>query len=313
MRAFVADHSSSTGFCLADVPEPNAGQGVVVVAVSASSLNRGEVQHVRRYRSIPDGGGLGWDFAGTVLRSATDGTGPGVGEPVFGWSPTRGAWAEQLAVPIEHLARLPESVSPVEASTLGVAGLTATAALALAGRPLRDGHVVVTGATGGVGLLTTQLARLEGAHTWAVVRPATQPEWDGTMTDRVVRMIAGFDDADLPPPDLVVESVGGDVLSAALDVVADDGTVVTLGRTVELPATLPAGWFHKNAVLRGLSFSKEYREPGTTEQALSRLARLIGDGSLSADVGAVVPSVELGSAMDAVIDRTVRGKAVILW
>ena len=80
-----------------------------------------------------------------------------------------GAWAERVAVPVEHLAELPEAVSFEQASTLPVAGLTALRSLELGGFIVGK-RVLVTGASGGVGRFAIQLAKLAGAHVTAVAR-----------------------------------------------------------------------------------------------------------------------------------------------
>ena len=81
-----------------------------------------------------------------------------------------GAWAEVVSVPTSNLAALRDNVTLAQASTLPVAGLTALYALdradGLAGR-----KVLITGASGGVGNLAIQIAKLGGATVTALVRP----------------------------------------------------------------------------------------------------------------------------------------------
>ena len=75
-------------------------------------------------RKAPAGRRIGWDFAGTVTQAAADGTGPKPGARVTGMLRT-GAWAEQINVPTNQFAEIPDNVTFAQASTLPVAGLTA--------------------------------------------------------------------------------------------------------------------------------------------------------------------------------------------
>ncbi len=76
--------------------------------------------------------------------------------------PNAGAWAEQVAVPTNMLAAIPDSVTFAQAATLPTAGLTALCALEKGGLLLHR-RVLITGSTGGVGRFAHQLARLSGA------------------------------------------------------------------------------------------------------------------------------------------------------
>ena len=82
-----------------------------------------------------------------------------------------GSWAEQVAVPTNLLAEIPDSVTFAQAATLPIAGLTALHALEKGGFLLNK-RVLITGSTGGVGLFTVQFARLSGAYVVATARQA---------------------------------------------------------------------------------------------------------------------------------------------
>lgn len=310
----MADPSAPAGVSLRDVPSPTPGPGVASVTVVATSLNRGEVQHVRNYRRIPDGERVGWDLAGIVKEPATDGTGPVAGTAVFGWCRERGSWAEEVAVPISDVAQAPAGLTAVDASTLGVAALTAHEALELARRPLRSASVLVTGSTGGVGLFAVQLARLAGATVIASVRRAE----DAAQVLREVgdpdgvEVEVGLDSAG-EPVDLVLETVGGDLLSAALERVAPGGTVVSIGRTDPTHSEVPAGWFLKGARLDGLSIGSALPADGGAARALAAMGELVARGRLRTGVQRVVPATQMPAAMEALMERRVRGKVVLTW
>src|ERR687893_1271499 len=165
IKAVVVDPDAPNRLALADVEEPSPTPSEALVRVAAVSLNRGEV---RRAESSEPGFRPGWDLAGIVERAAQDGTGPREGTRVVGLLGA-GAWSERAAVPVNALAELPEGVSFEQAATLPVAGLTALYALEK-GDGLLGRNVLVTGASGGVGLFALGLASLGGAHPVALVR-----------------------------------------------------------------------------------------------------------------------------------------------
>src|SRR5262245_60808378 len=143
IRALVADPAATARLSQREVAAPQPAPDEAVVAVEAVSLNRGEV---RMLQHADDGWRPGWDLAGVVGQAAADDTGPPVGTRVVGLA-AGGSWAEQVAVPTDRLARLPDVVDAASAATLPVAGLTALRAVELADA-VEDRSVLVTGASG---------------------------------------------------------------------------------------------------------------------------------------------------------------------
>jgi NADPH:quinone reductase-like Zn-dependent oxidoreductase len=115
----------------------------------------------------------GWDIAGIVEETGYGVTRFAPGDAVFGMPrfPRRaGAYAEYATAPSLQLAAVPEHLDMAEAAALPLAGLTAWQAL-VEGAAIRQGtHVLVHGASGGVGHLAVQIAAAEGAHVIALAR-----------------------------------------------------------------------------------------------------------------------------------------------
>src|SRR5215469_15129300 len=226
IRAVVVEPAAPGKLAIKPVELRDPDRDEVAVRVTAISLNRGETR--RAVQQAEPGWRPGWDFAGVVATAAADGSGPRPGTRVVGILPS-GAWAERVNCRSHAVAALPETVSDAEAATLPVAGLTALHALRQGGL-LLGRKVLVDGASGGVGHLAGQLAMAAGAQVWGRVRReeyrAAVAEWCG---DRVVlgRELA----ADQPhgPFWLILDSLGGSALGAALGMLQPSGTCVTFG------------------------------------------------------------------------------------
>jgi NADPH:quinone reductase-like Zn-dependent oxidoreductase len=304
MRALVAAPALGEGVVeLRDVDEPTPKANQALVEVAATSLNRGECGALR---TATDGWRPGWDLAGTVVRAGE--RTPPEGARVVGWV-NGGAWAERVAVRADHLAPIPDELSFEIASTLPVAGLTAAGVLSIAGSILGK-HVAVTGAAGGVGRFAVQLAHLAGARVIAVVgRPERGEGLRELGADDVV---VGLE-PEGEPLDFVIESVGGASLAAALARVAHDGTVVTFGNSSNEPTSFdPRSFYRRGApVMVGYFVTHELLQGRTGSSQLAALASLVAEGRLKSEVGLTVPWGEANRAIAALMDRRVRGKAVL--
>jgi NADPH2:quinone reductase len=238
-----------------------------------------------------------------VVSPATDGSGPPAGTRVVGMV-GGGAWAERAAVPVDFLAPLPDEVSFASASTLPVAGLTAHRAI-LIGDHCADGRVLVTGAAGGVGHFAVQLAGHLGADVTAVVgRPDRGAELERLGATRVV---VGMPDSG--EYDLVLESVGGASLAAALAMVAPGGCVVSYGASSGEPTTFDVRTFYSRsgARLHGFQLFPELQRQGPDAAAhdLDLLARMVATDHLQVRIGLEVGWEEAATAARALLDREV--------
>lgn len=305
MKALVASASSPGGVELRDVPEPDPSPDQALVEVRSVSLNRGECGSLR---SAEDGWRPGWDLAGVVAAAAADGSGPPAGARVFGWV-NGGSWAERVTARTAHLAEIPDELSFETASTLPVAGLTAFGVLSVTGS-LLGRRVAITGAAGGVGGIAIQLAHVAGAHVTAVVgRPERGEGLAELGADEVV---VGLE-PEGEPFDLIAESVGGASLAAALSRVAAHGVVVTFGNSSGEPASFDTRTFYRKGgpTLLGYLVTHELLEGRTGSSQLAVLGSLLADGRLESRIDLEVPWGEAPRAIDALLERSVNGKAVL--
>lgn len=306
MRALLTTGPTGPGLVLGEVPEPDPASNEALVDLRATSLNRGEVRHLREEVA---GTRLGWDVVGTVRTAAADGSGPAVGTRVVGIVDDAG-WSERVAVPTHALAAIPDGVSDEAAAVLPIAGLTAWRALELGGL-LLGGRVLVTGASGGVGRLAVQLAHQAGARVTAVVgRPERRSGLVGLGAHEVVVGI----DAARGPFDLILESVGGSSFRRASEILSPEGVLVTYGRSSGEDSTIDPYWFgeHSGARVEGLLVFTEVarRRSGTAQ--LERLLTLIASGDLDPQVSRTGSWSDPMPLVQALLDREVDGKAVLL-
>jgi NADPH2:quinone reductase len=288
-----------------DVPEPVPASDQAVVEVSAVSLNRGECAALL---SAEEGWRPGWDLAGVVARAATDGSGPAEGTRVVGWV-NGGSWAQRAAVRTDHLASIPEALSFQTASTLPVAGLTAVGVLSVAGS-LLGRRVAITGAAGGVGRFALQLAEMAGANVTAIVGRPERGE--GLVELGADDVVVGFE-PEGREFDLIAESVGGESLSAAVARVAPDGIIVSFGNSSNEPARFdPRAFYRKGSpTILGYFVTYELLRGRIGSARLSALAVLVAEGRLTSAIDLEVPWTEAVSAIDALMQRRVNGKAVL--
>ena len=310
VRAVVVDPSHRDKLTLQPVELPPAASGDVTVRVTAISLNRGEVN--RALSSSEAGARPGWDFSSVIETAAADGSGPPVGTRVVGMLST-GAWAERLRAPSHAVAALPDGVSDAQAATLPVAGLTALHALRQGGL-LLGRKVLVDGATGGVGHLAIQLAATAGAEVYAHVRRADQKpmiaDWCG---DRVIIAPDLRAAASSGPYHLILDSVGGSALSAALTMLQPSGTCVTFGISEAPTTTFESGAFFRQGGVKlyGLILFHELRTVEPAGAGLAVLASEVARGRLRPHIEIEAPWTDIAAIARRLIAREFAGKAVL--
>ena len=220
-----------------------------------------------------------------------------------------GAWAELAAVPTRRLAELPGEVSFEDASTLPVAGMTAVRALDVAG-PLLGRRLLVTGASGGVGRFAVQLAHRGGAHVTAM---ASSPERAEALSELGADELIFDLDPEGPRYDVVIESVGGATLATAMTRLTSWGIVINFGISSGEDSTFNASAFYPQVGVRlyGLRVFDEVDRNDSAVRDLTFLAGEVAAGRLDTQVDLVSSWREAAAALEALLERRVRGKAVL--
>jgi NADPH:quinone reductase-like Zn-dependent oxidoreductase len=189
--------------------------------------------------------------------------------------------------------------------------MTALRVLRLCG-DLSGQTVLVTGAAGGVGRFAVELAAEAGAEVIGVTASSDRAAGlEALGASAVVHDIAGAGAGGTF--DLILESVGGASLEAAIDLVAPGGTIAVYGNSSNMPAEVSFGDFRGRAGARIVAFFiYESGEPPTFGEDLKLLADMVADGSLNPQIGLEAPWTEANTVFAALASREVNGKAVLL-
>jgi NADPH:quinone reductase-like Zn-dependent oxidoreductase len=302
-----------------DVPRPALPDDGVLVRVRAASVAVGTVYTVRGYprvmrpmftKFVGDNGVLGQHLAGTVEAVGRHVTDVGVGDEVLGWG--SGAYAEYAVATAETLVRKPADLTFEQAAALGVSAFTALQALRDRGDLQAGQHVLVTGASGGVGTFAVQLAKAMGAEVTGVCSTRNLDLVRSIGADHVIDYTREDWTDGEPRYDLVLDNVGGHTLREMRRVLTDDGLLLANGG----PA--PTGWFGGigRVLMIAMAALVAHRQAGPFVSAPTRadldvLRDMAAAGRITPVVDRVFPLQDAVDAVAAVGAGHNRGTTVI--
>ena len=323
-------------FVLEDVPVPTVGSDEVLVKVEACGVSyRDVVERNGTYRrDVVWPAVLGLEISGTVVELGRAVQELAVGDHVCSKAfiscgacrlcrsgrettcrrrrPVKGGYAEYVALPQDAFVKVPSAI-PFEVScSLGPGAGVALNALRDTARIQIGETVLVTGATGGVGVPSVQIAKACGARVIAVTRSAAKREFlVGIGADEVV--IAGDgenfagevrDLTDGEGVDIVVDNVGSRVFDACFDSLAVHGRYAMVGQLFGEDISInPARIFFKRAQILGV---------GSVSRAqLADAIALAARGIVTPQVSRVLPLSEVAQAHEIVEGGAASGRVVL--
>jgi NADPH:quinone reductase-like Zn-dependent oxidoreductase len=297
---------------MAEVPQPEPGQGELLVRVHFAGVT---LPVVRLTHGNPDGTGVplpcspGGEIVGTVVALGADVSAWQVGQRVTGLA-FGGSYAEFATMSARLAAAVPDEVGDEAALLVVRSGQVALGALRASG--FRSGEsVLITGAAGGVGHLSVQLAKALGAgRVVAAVGSLDKAEFGrGLGADEVASY--GTDAAEWGEPvDVVLDSVGGPAQNRCLTALRPFGRLVCFngigGRLdtneLRMRSTTVIGFNMMHfASLRGDRYAAQ----------LGELWELIGDGRLRPAIHCELPLANARQAHRIIESRANLGKVLL--
>lgn len=302
-----------------DLPSPTASKGSVLVRVMACGLNYADVlQRQGLYLGGPVPPFVpGMDAAGIV-----EGNGGGVRAIPVG---TRvavvaagGLQAERVAVPPAACIPLPDAMSFAHGAAFPTHYLTAYHALTTVAHARAGETVLIHAAGGGVGTAAVQIARNLGLR---VVATASTEEKRRKILALGATRAVGYDDFEATTrevtggsgPDIVLESLGGDVFRRSLALLAPLGRLVVLGASSGeiVPIDGLRLLFRSQGIL-GFHLSAVLRDADAAKVSAERLLAWIEQGVLSVQVGHEVAFADIRRAHQLMSSRDRYGAVVLV-
>jgi NADPH:quinone reductase-like Zn-dependent oxidoreductase len=301
----IRDYGGPAALELAELADPMPGPDEIVAEIHAASVNPIDWKIreglLRSFFDVRLPHVLGRDFSGVVVA-----VGANVGDlrpddAVFGvGNPLKpGTHAQKIAIDPKLVARKPRSLSHVAAAALGVAGLSALAALETTAPVKAGDRVLVHAGAGGVGHLALQYARKRGAHVIATARAENHDFVKACGAHEAFDHAAGDFATAIRDCDIVLDSLGGEVHQRSMACLRPGGTLVYLV-AAPLPKAPPRPDINVlGAQVRG------------GRAALERLSALAVEGVLKPHVAATFPLERAGEAYAASQTGRSRGKLVL--
>ena len=308
-----------SGVELVNLPVPIRGPSEVLVEIRAASLNYPDLLMTRgAYQfkpEVPFTSGL--ELAGEVIEVDRE-SGFQAGDRVMGGAKT-GAFAEFAAVPARSLRRVPEGLDWDAAASLGAAYTTAYIALVELGGLQTGQHVLVHGASGGVGLAACDLARALGAKVIAAthdaskverIREAVSPQAVIVNRGRFREEVSELTGAELCH--LVYDPVGGDVFDESTRCVAFGGKLLVIGfvagRIPEIAVNIPLIKGFSIVGVRAGEYARRFPERGA--KIAAEVSRLASEGRIRPVIDRILPLARWREGFDAMASGELVGKVV---
>jgi len=316
---------------LEEFETPVAGPGEMLVKVHFAAFNRRDVFITQGlYPGIVFPVIPGSDGCGVVAAHGPGAVGPAVGasvviNPMLRWGedpriwnsdstllgmPRHGTFAEYVTVPAENVHPKPARLSEEQAAAIPLGGLTAYRAVFTRGECTKDDVVLLPGIGGGVQTLALLFAKSAGARVIVTsssdaklerakaigadvaINYKTSENWS-----KDVRAASGGG------PTLIVDSVGGETFSKALDIARPGARVVTYGGTTGDAKIRPFSIFWKQLDILGTSMG--------SPADFAAMLKLFTGTTIEPAIDEIVPLADVPAAAQRVLDGEQFGKVVV--
>lgn len=295
---------------LVELPDPVAGEGEVVLDVTAIGINYADTHQTENsylsQQTLPLVPGI--EVVGTYEGKR------------YLTSATSGGYAQKTAADKALLAPIPDSVTDEQAVCMLVQGTTAWHILKTMAHVQPGETVVVHAAAGGVGTIAIQLAKMWGAKVIAVTSSNEKSKLAQSLGADV---LVDANSPDLGKAlraanggkgvDIVLEMVGGTTFDESLKALGDFGRLVTYGmasRTAPTPVH-PGALMHGSKTIAGFWLANCFAKKEMLGDVIAELFDLVAKGKLTPVIGASYPLEDAAEAHKAMLARSTTGKIVL--
>ncbi|MBN8938448.1 MAG: NADPH:quinone oxidoreductase family protein [Rhizobiales bacterium] len=304
-----------------ELPDPSAGPGEVVVAVTAVGLNFFDNLIIKNMYQVkpPMPFSPGSEFAGRILSLGDGVAGFKIGDRVAG-NLSFGAARTQIVAQASALAPIPDALTDEQAAGLIITYGTTIHALKDRAQLKPGETLAVLGAAGGVGLAAIELGKAMGARVIAcastddklafckahgadeVINYATED-----LKERLRALTGG------KGPDVIYDPVGDKYAEPALRAIAWEGRFLVIGfaggEIPKIPLNLT---LLKSCDIRGVFWGAfAQRSPKANSENLAQVARWTAEKKLSLHVHATYPLERIADALNEIASRKAKGKVIL--
>lgn len=311
MKAYLLEKTGGVeNLILKNIEKPTIKENEVLIEVKAISINpvdfkvRGSEDIATMICGEVRPLILGWDIAGTVVSAGKKVRNLEPGDSVFGMVNFPGCgngYAEFVAAPETHLAKIPASISFEEAAATTLAALTALQVLQ--NKVKKNDRVLIHAGSGGVGHFAIQIAKNMGAF---VVSTSSAKNRDFVMSsgadEHIDYRTQAFEE-ELKDIDFALDGMGGDVLLNSVKVMKEGGTVVSL----------PSPEFSSEVVIlaEARNVNVSFYLVQSDGKDMDTLSTLLADGTLKPHVSRTFSFEDLPEAHTAMETGRTVGKIVV--
>ena len=288
---------------LADVEKPKPGENQLLLKVKAAAVNPVDWK-------IRDGLGkmfgmklpliLGCEVAGTVETVGNAVKDFAVGDDVYGYlSAYSGGYAEYVAAPASEFVRKSKQIDFDTAASVPVGALTAWQGIFDHGKLASGQRILITGASGAVGSMAVQLAKVKGAHVIGTGSGRNEEFVRKLGADEFIDYKKTKFEKEVSSVDVVFDTVGGETQERAFQTLKGGGVLVS---TVNAPSEEKAKEF-------GVKVSMVTVTPKPDQ--LAEINQLVDSGKLRVRVATVLPVAEVKKAHQLSASGHADGKIIL--
>lgn len=311
---------------LEEIPTPVPGAKEVLVDMHAAAVNFPDLLTIQgKYQFRPELPFVpGKEGAGVVAAIGDSVTQVAVGDRVM-VQVEYGSFAEQAVVPEHECYIMPDDMGFDQAAAIGIAFQTAYFALVDRAQVQARETVLVTGASGSVGIAAMQLAKVFGC---TVIAGLTSPSKEDVARENGADHVIDLSGDDLRESvrdqvyaltdgqgvDVVIEIVGGETFAGALRAVKFRGRLVVVGFTSGIIPEMRINYvLLKNIAVTGVDRGQyRDRESQWMHRAQDEIFRYCVEGKVHMPVQAHFPLEDYIKAFDVIRNREIRGKVVLM-